>query len=57
LKADVSDTCEGCSGQQQDQSRRSLSLYARPRESPFIRGDEGTVIVSTYAEIRVATKG
>jgi hypothetical protein len=33
------------------------SLYARPRETPFIRGDEGTIIVSTYAEIRVATKG
>jgi hypothetical protein len=29
------------------------SLYGRPRETPVIRGDEGTIIVSTCAEIRV----
>ena len=28
-------------------------LCARPRETPVIRGDEGTIIVSTCAEIRV----
>src|SRR5580700_8396282 len=27
-------------------------LYARLRETPVIRGDDGTYIVSTYAEIR-----
>jgi hypothetical protein len=32
-------------------------LFGRPRETPVIRGDEGTIIVSTYAEIRVTTKG
>jgi hypothetical protein len=32
-------------------------LCARPRETPVIRGDEGTIIVSTYAEIRVTTIG
>jgi hypothetical protein len=37
-----------------DRANRADShpLYDRPRETPVIRGDEGTIIVSTYAEIR-----